>query len=62
MCSMPAPAEGIGHGANSDTSVSDAHPPRINDVYNYGQNKQISGFQVQPLVSLISTLPHAAAG
>ena len=43
----------LANGANSDTSYLTPNPPRINDVYNYPQNKQISGFS-QPLVSLIS--------
>ena len=41
------------NGANSDTSYLTPAPPRINDVYNYAQNKQISGFS-RPLVSIIS--------
>jgi hypothetical protein len=43
----------LANGANSDTSYLTPNPPRINDVYNYAQNKQISGFS-RPLVSLIS--------
>ena len=41
------------NGANSDTSYLTPSPPRINDVYNYAQNKQLNGFS-RPLVSIIS--------
>jgi Carboxypeptidase regulatory-like domain/TonB dependent receptor len=40
-------------GANSDTSYLTPNPPLINDVFNYKQNKQISGFS-RPLVLVIS--------
>jgi len=40
-------------GANSDTSYLTPNPPLINDVFNYAQNKQISGFS-RPLISVIS--------
>lgn len=33
-------------GTNSDTSYLVASPPLINDVYNYRQNKEISGFSL----------------
>jgi hypothetical protein len=40
-------------GLSSDTSYLTPYPPRINDVFNYPQNKQINGFD-RPLVSIIS--------
>jgi Carboxypeptidase regulatory-like domain/TonB dependent receptor len=43
----------LANGANSDTSYLTPNPPLINDVFNYGQNKQISGFS-RPLVSTVS--------
>jgi hypothetical protein len=43
----------LSNGANSDTSYLTPSPPRINDVYNYAQNKQLNGFS-RPLVSIIS--------
>jgi hypothetical protein len=41
------------NGANSDTSYLTPNPPLINDVFNYAQNKQISGFS-RPLALVIS--------
>jgi hypothetical protein len=43
----------LANGANSDTSYLTPNPPRINDVFNYAQNKQISGYS-RPLVSILS--------
>jgi len=40
-------------GANSDTSYLTPQAPIINDVFNYAQNKQISGFS-RPLLLVIS--------
>jgi hypothetical protein len=40
-------------GVNSDTSYLTPNPPFINDVFNYKQNKQISGFS-RPLMTVIS--------
>jgi hypothetical protein len=40
-------------GANSDTSYLTPQAPIINDVFNYRQNKQISGFS-RPLLLVIS--------
>jgi Carboxypeptidase regulatory-like domain len=40
-------------GTSSDTSYLVPSDPRINDVFNYGQNKQLSGYS-RPLVSIIS--------
>jgi hypothetical protein len=40
-------------GAGADTSYLTPDAPRINDVYNYSQNKQLNGL-VYPLVSIIS--------
>jgi len=50
---MPSRGRRIGQWRELDTSYLTPNPPRINDVYNYAQNKQISGFS-RPLVSLIS--------
>jgi hypothetical protein len=47
----------LANGANSDTSYLTPAPPRINDVFNYAQNKQISGLS-RPLVSIISLNYH----
>jgi hypothetical protein len=41
-------------GANSDTSYLTPQAPIINDVFNYQQNKQISGFS-RPLLLVISS-------
>jgi hypothetical protein len=41
-------------GVNSDTSYLTPQPALINDVFNYQQNKQISGFS-RPLLMIIST-------
>ena len=41
------------NGANSDTSYLTPNPPLINDVFNYAQNKQVSGFS-RPFVLVIS--------
>ncbi len=41
------------NGANSDTSYLTPNPPLINDVFNYKQNKQISGFS-RPFMLVIS--------
>jgi Carboxypeptidase regulatory-like domain/TonB dependent receptor-like, beta-barrel len=41
------------NGANSDTSYLTPNAPRINDVFNYRQNKQISGFS-RPFVFVLS--------
>jgi hypothetical protein len=41
-------------GANSDTSYLTPQAPIINDVFNYAQNKQISGFS-RPLLLVISS-------
>ena len=40
-------------GTSSDTSYLVPSDPRINDPFNYGQNKQLSGYS-RPLVSTIS--------
>ena len=40
-------------GTSSDTSYLVPSDPRINDAFNYGQNKQLSGYS-RPLVSTIS--------
>ena len=41
------------NGTGSDTSYLTPGAPRVNDVFNYAQNKQLSGFS-RPLVSTIS--------
>lgn len=41
-------------GVNSDTSYLTPQAPPINDVFNYAQNKQLSGFS-RPLLLVIST-------
>jgi hypothetical protein len=41
------------NGANSDTSYLTPNPPLINDVFNYAQNKQVSGFS-RPILAVIS--------
>jgi hypothetical protein len=41
------------NGAGADTSYLTPDAPRINDVFNYAQNKQLNGFD-RPLVSIIS--------
>jgi len=41
-------------GVNSDTSYLTPQAPLINDVFNYAQNKQLSGFS-RPLQLIIST-------
>ncbi len=41
------------NGANSDTSYLTPNPPLINDVFNYAQNKQVSGFS-RPFMLVIS--------
>ena len=45
--------KGLDLGAGADTSYLTPDAPRINDVYNYSQNKQLNGL-VHPLVSIIS--------
>ena len=40
-------------GVNSDTNYLTPNAPPINDVFNYAQNKQLSGFE-RPLVSILS--------
>ena len=50
----------LAFGANSDTSYLTPNPPLVNDVFNYSQNKQISGFS-RPLISIISLNYHTPA-
>jgi hypothetical protein len=45
--------KGLDLGAGADTSYLTPDAPRINDVYNYSQNKQLNGL-VYPLISIIS--------
>jgi hypothetical protein len=45
--------KGLDDGAGADTSYLTPDAPRINDVYNYAQNKQLNAL-VQPLISIIS--------
>ncbi len=45
--------KGLDLGAGADTSYLTPDAPRINDVFNYDQNKQLNGL-VYPLVSVIS--------
>ena len=45
----------LDNGANSDTSYLTPNPPLINDVNNYGLDKQISGFE-RPFMLTVSAL------